>query len=74
MAKPQQASGGIKIGPDEEIYAELIGDEKSTEEDIMAEIELQDWRLTYFKDLQLSTKNCAAAWIERESKHEWVSS
>ena len=42
MAKTQQASGGIKIGPDEEIYAELIGDEKSTEEDIMAEIELQD--------------------------------
>ena len=32
-----------KILPlDEEIYAELIADEKSTEEDIMAEIELQD--------------------------------
>ena len=54
MAKPQQASGGIKIGLeiteqldkilplDKEIYAELIADEKSTEEDIMAEIELQD--------------------------------
>ena len=27
---------------DKEIYAELIADEKSTEEDIMAEIELQD--------------------------------
>ena len=32
-----------KILPlDEEIYAELIADEKSTEEDIMAEIELHD--------------------------------
>ena len=32
-----------KILPlDKEIYAELIADEKSTEEDITAEIELQD--------------------------------
>ena len=32
-----------KILPlDKEIYAELIANEKSTEEDIMAEIELQD--------------------------------
>ena len=47
-----------KILPlDKEIYAELIADEKSIEEDIMAEIELQDSRLTYFKHLQLSTKN-----------------
>ena len=42
---------------DEEIYGELIADEKSTEEDTTAEIDRTARLKADCKDLQLSTKN-----------------